>query len=171
VSSALVQVLVLGGAGGSSSLAASLAKMAEEVEKWINATAANGVWWGVRSMLVLLEGTKETGEKTLDGGEPNPNTPPPPRVSRYGLDGLPRAWHPWLGSLPANMLRDGAGGSDSLSGLCCLHHVIGLYGFHHCGGEGPMLLLGLLVHRPALLGFPPRRVGLILTVRRAHLYS
>jgi hypothetical protein len=67
VSSALVQVLVLGGAGGSSSLAASLAKMAEEVEKWINATAANGVWWGVRSMLVLLEGTKETGAQILDG--------------------------------------------------------------------------------------------------------
>jgi hypothetical protein len=32
-----------------------------------------------------------------------------------------------LGSLPPNMLRDkGAGGSDSLSGLCCLHHVASL---------------------------------------------
>jgi hypothetical protein len=34
-----------------------------------------------------------------------------------------------------------------------------------------MLLLGLLVHWAALLGFPPRRVGLMLTVHRAHLYS
>jgi hypothetical protein len=29
-----------------------------------------------------------------------------PRVSRYRLDGLPIARHPWLGSLPTNMLRD-----------------------------------------------------------------
>jgi hypothetical protein len=46
------------------------------------------------------------------------------RVSRYGLDGLPIARPPLLGSLPGNMLRDeGVGGSDSLSGLCCLRHV------------------------------------------------
>jgi hypothetical protein len=30
-----------------------------------------------------------------------------------------------------------------------------------------MLLLGLLVHWAALLGFPPHRVGLLLTARRA----
>jgi hypothetical protein len=38
--------LVLGGAGRSSSLVASLAMVAEEVEKWINAVTANGVRWG-----------------------------------------------------------------------------------------------------------------------------
>jgi hypothetical protein len=42
-STALVWDLVLGGASGSSSLAATLAMVAEEVEKWINVMAANGV--------------------------------------------------------------------------------------------------------------------------------
>jgi hypothetical protein len=57
----------------------------------------------------------------------NPIRAAPPRVSQYGLDGLPIARHPWMGSLPANMLRDeGAGGSDSFSGSCCLRHVAGL---------------------------------------------
>jgi hypothetical protein len=47
-----VQDLILGDASGSSSLAASLAMVAEEVEKRINATATNGVWWGTQSLLV-----------------------------------------------------------------------------------------------------------------------
>jgi hypothetical protein len=46
-----------------------------------------------------------------------------------------------------------------------------LVGVHQCGGEGQTLLLRLLVHRAALLGFPPHRVGLMLTARGAHLYS
>jgi hypothetical protein len=45
VSATLVWDLVLGGASGSSSLAASLAMVVAEVEKWINVVAANGVWW------------------------------------------------------------------------------------------------------------------------------
>jgi hypothetical protein len=40
--------LILGDGSGSSSLAASLSMVAEEVEKWVNAVAANGVWWGTR---------------------------------------------------------------------------------------------------------------------------
>jgi hypothetical protein len=47
VPAALVRDLVIGGASGSSSLAASLAMVADEVEKWINATATIGVRWGV----------------------------------------------------------------------------------------------------------------------------
>jgi hypothetical protein len=46
-SAALVRDLVLGGAGGSSSLVASLATVVEEVGKRINAIATNGVRWGV----------------------------------------------------------------------------------------------------------------------------
>jgi hypothetical protein len=46
-----------------------------------------------------------------------------------------------------------------------------LVGVHQCGGEGQTLLLRLLVHRAALLGFPPHRVGLMLTARGAHIYS
>jgi hypothetical protein len=42
-SSALVWDLVLGGAGGSSPVATSLATVVEEVEKWINAAATKGV--------------------------------------------------------------------------------------------------------------------------------
>jgi hypothetical protein len=34
-----------------------------------------------------------------------------------------------------------------------------------------MLFLGLLVHRAPLVGFPPRRVGLMLTARKAQLHS
>jgi hypothetical protein len=33
-----------------------------------------------------------------------------------------------------------------------------------------MLLLGLLVHRDAFLGFPPRWVALMLMAHRAHHY-
>jgi hypothetical protein len=43
----LVRDLVLGGVGGSSSLAVSVPMVAEEVEKWINIVAANGVQWGL----------------------------------------------------------------------------------------------------------------------------
>jgi hypothetical protein len=45
-SATLVWDLVHGGAGGSSSLMASLATVAKEVEKWINVAATNGVRWG-----------------------------------------------------------------------------------------------------------------------------
>jgi hypothetical protein len=38
---------VLGSAGGSSSLVASLATVVEVVENWINTTVANGVRWGI----------------------------------------------------------------------------------------------------------------------------
>jgi hypothetical protein len=48
-SAAFVWDLILGDANGSSSLAASLAMVAEEVEKWVNAAAANGVQWGTQS--------------------------------------------------------------------------------------------------------------------------
>jgi hypothetical protein len=51
-STAIVRDLILGDASRSSSLAASLALMAEEVVKWVNAMTANGVWWGTRSALV-----------------------------------------------------------------------------------------------------------------------
>jgi hypothetical protein len=44
--------LILGDTNGSSSLVASLSMMAYEVEKWVNAMAANGVRWGTRSALV-----------------------------------------------------------------------------------------------------------------------
>jgi hypothetical protein len=44
--------LVLGDAIRSSSLVASLAMAAEEVEKWVNAVATNGVRWGTQSTLV-----------------------------------------------------------------------------------------------------------------------
>jgi hypothetical protein len=53
-SAAFVQDLVLGDTGESSSLAASLARVVEEVENWINTVAANGVWWGTRSALVAI---------------------------------------------------------------------------------------------------------------------
>jgi hypothetical protein len=53
-STALVWYLVLGGASRSSSLAASLAMVAEDVEEWTNTAAANGVQWGARSMLVVV---------------------------------------------------------------------------------------------------------------------
>jgi hypothetical protein len=43
---ALVRDLILGEASGPSSLAMSLSMVAEEVENWINTTAANGVRWG-----------------------------------------------------------------------------------------------------------------------------
>jgi hypothetical protein len=46
--------LVLGSAGGSSSLEASLAMVAEEVENRINTTVANGVRWGTQSTLVAV---------------------------------------------------------------------------------------------------------------------
>jgi hypothetical protein len=45
---------VLGDTGGSSSLAASLAEAAEEVENQINTAAPNGVRWGIRSALVAV---------------------------------------------------------------------------------------------------------------------
>jgi hypothetical protein len=45
-SAAFVYDLILGNASGSSSLAASLPMVVEVVEKWVNAAAANGVWWG-----------------------------------------------------------------------------------------------------------------------------
>jgi hypothetical protein len=45
---------VLGGADGSSSLAASLTTVAKEVEKRINAAATNRVQWGARSALVVV---------------------------------------------------------------------------------------------------------------------
>jgi hypothetical protein len=45
---------VLGDTGGSSSLAASLAEAAEEVENQINTADANGVQWGTRSALVAI---------------------------------------------------------------------------------------------------------------------
>jgi hypothetical protein len=41
---ALVQGSVLGDTGESFSLAASLARVAEEIENWINTAAANGFW-------------------------------------------------------------------------------------------------------------------------------
>jgi hypothetical protein len=44
--------LVLDDAIISSSLVASLAMAVEEVEKWVNAVATNGVWWGTQSTLV-----------------------------------------------------------------------------------------------------------------------
>jgi hypothetical protein len=46
--------LVLGSTGVSSSLATSLAMVAEEVENWINTVAANGVRWETQSMLVAI---------------------------------------------------------------------------------------------------------------------
>jgi hypothetical protein len=51
---AFVWDLVLGSAGGSSSLEASLAMVAEEVENRINTTVANGVRWGTQSALVAI---------------------------------------------------------------------------------------------------------------------
>jgi hypothetical protein len=51
-SAVLVQDLVMGNTGGSTSLVASLAEAAREVENWINTAAANGVRWGTRSALV-----------------------------------------------------------------------------------------------------------------------
>jgi hypothetical protein len=45
---------MLGDTGEPSSLAASLAMVAEEVENWINTMAANGVRWGTRSALVAI---------------------------------------------------------------------------------------------------------------------
>jgi hypothetical protein len=51
---ASVRDLVLGHTGGSSSLAASLAMVAEEVENRVNTTAANGVRWGTRFALVVI---------------------------------------------------------------------------------------------------------------------
>jgi hypothetical protein len=45
-SATLVWDVILGEAGGPSSLVMSLSMVAEEVENWINTTAANGVWWG-----------------------------------------------------------------------------------------------------------------------------
>jgi hypothetical protein len=42
----------MGNTGGSTSLVASLAEAAREVENWINTAAANGVRWGTRSALV-----------------------------------------------------------------------------------------------------------------------
>jgi hypothetical protein len=53
-SAALVQDSMLGDTGEPSSLAASLAMVAEEVENWINTMAANGVRWGTRSALVAI---------------------------------------------------------------------------------------------------------------------
>jgi hypothetical protein len=49
-----VQDLVLGSAIKSSSLVASLAMVAEEVENRINTMTANGVWWGTRYALVAV---------------------------------------------------------------------------------------------------------------------
>jgi hypothetical protein len=53
-SAALVQDSMLGDTGEPSSLVASLAMVAEEVENWINTMAANGVRWGTRSALVAI---------------------------------------------------------------------------------------------------------------------
>jgi hypothetical protein len=53
-SAALVLDLVLGEAGGLSSLATSLSMVVEKVENWINTTATNGVQWGSRSALVII---------------------------------------------------------------------------------------------------------------------
>jgi hypothetical protein len=47
-----VQDLILGDATESSSLVASLAIVAEEVEKWVNTTVTNVVQWGTQSALV-----------------------------------------------------------------------------------------------------------------------
>jgi hypothetical protein len=52
-SATLVWDVILGEAGGPSSLATSLSMVAEEVENWINTTVANGVRWGTRSALVV----------------------------------------------------------------------------------------------------------------------
>jgi hypothetical protein len=49
-----VQDLVLGSADGPSSLAASMSMATKLLEGWINPTAANGVYWGSRSMLVAV---------------------------------------------------------------------------------------------------------------------
>jgi hypothetical protein len=51
---ALVQDSVLGDTGRSSSLAVSLAKVAEKVENRINRVVANGVRWRTRSALVAV---------------------------------------------------------------------------------------------------------------------
>jgi hypothetical protein len=51
-SASFVWDMILGDASGSSSLAASLSIVAEEVEKWVNAAATNGIRWGNRSVLV-----------------------------------------------------------------------------------------------------------------------
>jgi hypothetical protein len=53
-STALVRDSVLGDSSRSSSLVASLAKMAGEDKNQINTAAANGVEWGTRSMLVAV---------------------------------------------------------------------------------------------------------------------
>jgi hypothetical protein len=52
ISTVLLQYLILGDTSGSSSLAASLAMVAKEVDKWVNVMAANGVWWGTQSALL-----------------------------------------------------------------------------------------------------------------------
>jgi hypothetical protein len=53
-SATLVWDLVLGDIGESSSLAASLARVAEEVENRISTTVANGVRWGTRFAFVVV---------------------------------------------------------------------------------------------------------------------
>jgi hypothetical protein len=47
-----VQDMALDNADGSSSLEESLSTAVELLEGWVDATAANGVYWGTRSMLV-----------------------------------------------------------------------------------------------------------------------
>jgi hypothetical protein len=54
VSAALDWDSKLGDTGESSSLSASLARVAEEVENLINTTDANGVWWWTQSTLVAI---------------------------------------------------------------------------------------------------------------------
>jgi glyoxylate carboligase len=53
-STAFIRDLVLVSTGGSSSLVASLAMVADEVENWINTAATNGVQWGTQFALVVV---------------------------------------------------------------------------------------------------------------------